>query len=134
MGPLGTDGVFTRSAEATLHVLKENASGLLTILSAIACDPLYAWSLSPTKARQRQRDKDEDQNGDQVHRSSSGNAEDQNNAAARAIAKVNEKLQGYEDGTAGEQQSVEGQIQLLLTAARDPDNLCELFCGWAPWI
>jgi hypothetical protein len=48
---------------------------------------------------------------------------EKNEAAANAIAKIQEKLQGYEDGTSGEQQSVEGQVQLLINSAKDPDNV-----------
>jgi phosphatidylinositol kinase/protein kinase (PI-3 family) len=59
---------------------------------------------------------------------------EKNEAAANAIAKIQEKLQGYEDGTSGEQQSVEGQVQLLINSAKDPDNLCDMYAGWAPWM
>lgn len=151
LGPTGTEGLFTVACEKTLSVLKHNSSALLTILSAIVSDPLYRWNISPVKARQRQRlsDKDEQDNLNEdecaelvqlkgsstTGQASSKNENDiENEAAAQAIAKVQEKLQGYEDGTAGEQQSVEGQIQLLINSARDRDNLCEMFHGWAPWI
>jgi ataxia telangiectasia mutated family protein len=60
--------------------------------------------------------------------------ESDNDAATRTIAKINEKLQGYEEGTFGEQQTVEGQVRLLINAARNPDNLCSLFVGWMPWL
>jgi len=130
MGPLGTEGIFTDAAEHTLNNLKKNSSSLLTILSAIACDPLYSWSLSPVKARKIQQD-----DTSNAGLSTVGNRkENSNDAAARAIAKVQEKLQGYEDGTSGEQQSVEGQIQWLVNVARDHDNLCALFPGWTPWV
>ena len=59
---------------------------------------------------------------------------DRNEAAALVLAKIQEKLQGYEDGTSGEQQSIEGQVQLLINSARDPDNLSVMFTGWAPWV
>jgi len=134
MGPMGTEGVFTRAAEATLYALKDNSNALLTILSAIACDPLYSWSLNPIKAHRRQELSQRRESASiDVVAAKSENL-DRNEAAARAIGKVHEKLQGYEDGTSGEQQSVEGQIQLLVNSARDHDNLCELFHGWAPWI
>ena len=141
MGPTGTEGTFARSAEATAIVLRENANALLTILSAIASDPLYRWSVSPVEARRRQRLTDDDQqpslkaekikNGDQSSHTDSKS--DRNEAAALVLAKIQEKLQGYEDGTAGEQQSIEGQVQLLINSARDPANLRVLFSGWAPW-
>jgi len=147
MGPSGTEGAFSHAAEATMCVLRENASALLTILSAVVSDPLYKWSVSPVKARQHQRSDREDGNDDIVgqNRTSINNSrsigeylvdgsEDKNDAANRAIAKINEKLQGYEDGTAGERQSIEGQVQLLINAARDRDNLCSMYFGWAPWL
>ena len=61
MGPSGTDGVFSKAAEATMGVMRNNADTLLTILSAVVSDPLYKWSLSPLKANQHQRkNKEED--------------------------------------------------------------------------
>ena len=41
----------------------------------------------------------------------------ENDAATLTIANINEKLQGYEEGTYGEQQTVEGQVRLLINAA-----------------
>lgn len=147
MGPLGTEGTFTRSAEATSFVLRENANALLTILSAIASDPLYRWSISPVEARRRQQlDEDAEKgrakvkrkksdNGNQVSSSATNETKsDRNEAAELALSKISEKLQGYEDGTSGEQQSIEGQVQLLINSARDPDNLCVMFSGWCPWV
>eukprot|EP00558_Chaetoceros_sp_UNC1202_P001531 CAMPEP_0197258964 /NCGR_PEP_ID=MMETSP1429-20130617/83275_1 /TAXON_ID=49237 /ORGANISM="Chaetoceros sp., Strain UNC1202" /LENGTH=217 /DNA_ID=CAMNT_0042723157 /DNA_START=681 /DNA_END=1331 /DNA_ORIENTATION=+ len=149
MGPNGTEGSFTTAALATTKVLRENSSALLTVLSAVVSDPLYKWCVSPIKARQRQRDEQIPENGDDESICSESTsttnktarinpvlsilAENENDAATRTIAKINEKLSGYEDGTLGERQTVEGQVRLLINAARDPDNLCHLFPGWAPW-
>lgn len=142
MGPTGIEGVFTRTAESTLRSLRENSNALLTILSAVANDPMYAVCLNPVMARRRQEQsaaKEEetsfavDEKGHEFSDLASKNF-DGNEAAARAIAKVQEKLQGYEDGTSGDQQSVEGQVQLLVNSARDPNNLCEMYVGWAPWV
>ena len=60
--------------------------------------------------------------------------ENENDAAARTIAKINEKCQGFEEGTLGVRQTVEGQVRLLINAAKDRDNLCSMFFGWAPWL
>lgn len=141
MGPTGTEGTFASSAEATAVVLRENANALLTILSAIASDPLYRWSVSPVEARRRQRLNDDDdqparkkkiKDGD--HASLTEKKSDRNEAAALVLAKIQEKLQGYEDGTSGEQQGIEGQVQLLINSARDPANLSRMFAGWASWV
>ena len=140
MGPSGTEGTFSLAAEATANVLRENASALLTILSAVVSDPLYKWSVSPVKARKFQNSRDDKEGKEYEERNIILNneklepIENENEAASRAIAKINEKLQGYEEGTLGERQSVEGQVQLLINSARDPDNLCALYPGWSPWM
>jgi serine-protein kinase ATM len=140
-GPTGTEGTFARSCEATASVLRENTNALLTILSAIASDPLYRWSVSPVEARRRQRIADDEQQpaptksiNDDKSLTVNESKSDRNEAAAMVLAKIQEKLSGYEDGTSGEQQSIEGQVQLLINSARDPANLCVMFAGWAPWV
>lgn len=124
-GPIGTEGTFARAAEQTAVVLRDSSNALLTILSAIASDPLYRWSVSPVEARRRQRlIDDDDQNnapgeiidGDPLLAATESKSE-RNEAAALVLAKIQEKLQGYEDGTSGEQQSIEGQVQLLINSA-----------------
>lgn len=139
-GPTGTDGAFTVAAQTTAEILRENSNTLITVLSAIVADPLYSWNVSPVKARQRE---DTSYTGKEENSDHTGNlripavammAENENDVATRTIAKINEKLQGYEEGTFGERQTVEGQVRLLINAARNPDNLCTMFMGWMPWL
>jgi len=147
MGPSGTDGVFFKAAEATLSVLRNNADTLLTILGAVVADPLYKWSISPQKARELQQEQDikeeEDENDESKSKTNPSrpslmafNTEDdenRNDAAARAISKITNKLQGYEDSSSFDK-SVAGQVKLLINEARDPDNLGLMFAGWSPWL
>ena len=146
MGPSGTDGVFFKAAEATLAVLRHNSEALLTILSAVVSDPLYKWSISPQRARELQQEqeiKDEDEDDDSKRKevpsrllSTVFNIEDdenRNDAAARAISKITNKLQGYEDSSSFDK-SVAGQVKLLINEARDPDNLSLMYGGWSPWL
>lgn len=148
MGPCGTEGTFSRAAEETTIVLRENASALLTILSAVVADPLYKWNLTPRQARNKQRgEDDEGSEAEQVaveqekkvanqesEQNSAATNDQANDAAVRALARIQEKLQGFENGMSGERQSVGGQVQLLINSARDEDNLCRLFYGWYPYI
>ena len=73
------------------------------------------------------------------HAASSGSADaaaassSTQDAAARALLQMKQKLQGYEDPN-GEVMSVEGQVRRLVSEAQDPNNLCRLFHGWAPWL
>ena len=109
-------------------------------LCSVVCLFLDA-SVSPVEARRRQRLLEDDQdsalseikNGDPLLGIGETKSE-RNEAAALVLTKVAEKLQGYEDGTSGEQQSIEGQVRFLINSARDPDNLGAMFFGWAPWV
>lgn len=131
-GVSGIEGVFTKTSESTMYLLKSNTNALLTILSAMASDPLYKWSLSPMKTRNGRVSVEHKKAMDGQERKFE--LKEKNKAAARAISKVHEKLQGYEDGTAGEQQSVEGQVQLLINSAQDHSNLSAMYPGWQPWV
>ena len=51
--------------------------------------------------------------------------------AERALVRVAAKLDGYEGA---ELRTVAGQVQQLLQDAQDPDLLCALYPGWAPWV
>ena len=133
MGPSGTDGVFSAAGQATMSVMRNNANTLMTILSAVVSDPLYTWSLSPLMANQRQRTNEESRL-DFASAGMSSSDENKNGAADRAIAKIHEKLLGYEDGTSGVHKSIAGQVKLLINEARARDNLCVMFAGWAPWM
>ncbi|CAM9450755.1 unnamed protein product [Phaeothamnion confervicola] len=155
MGVTGTEGVFRRSCEATMRVLRGSSAALLTILEVFIHDPLYRWMLSPVDARLRQRQLD---GGDKMGRRGGASASShataptsaagggggggggggsgggsQMDAAERALLRIKQKLQGYEDPN-GDALSVEGQVKLLINEARNPDNLAKLYAGWTPWL
>lgn len=150
MGVTGTEGAFRRACEATMRVLRSDAPSVLTILEVLLHDPLYKWMLSPLAARQRQQeDRSSGNSGEggalaaaaaaavaQEEASGGASRDDSGvggDAAQRALARIKHKLQGYEDPN-GDAMSVEGQVKLLVNQARDPENLCRLFPGWAPWL
>ncbi|OQS07464.1 phosphatidylinositol kinase (PIK-5) [Thraustotheca clavata] len=129
MGITGVDGLFTRTCEETLQVLRKKGTALTTILEVFIHDPLYNWTLSPIKALRMQQE-------NQLPMTKSSDVMPEENladAASRALLRVKQKLQGYED-PAGDAMSVQGQVQRLIHVARDPHNLCKLFPGWGPWL
>ncbi|KAF4145831.1 FATC domain-containing protein [Phytophthora infestans] len=151
MGVSGVDGVFSRCCEVTLQLLRKKSASVVTILEVFVHDPLYRWTLSPLKALRIQGG---EQGSKAMHsRSSSRNSssngtistsdgqleEDMHaepggtDAAARALIRVKQKLEGYEDPN-GSALSIEGQVKQLMSVAQDPHNLCKLFPGWAPWL
>ena len=96
---------------------------------------VVAWPIDTSQqARRRQRIAvaEEEPVGPVVH--GDDGLEDRNEAANHAIRRVREKLNGYEDGTSGEQQTIEGQVRFLVRAARDLDDLSQMYPGWAPWM
>jgi serine-protein kinase ATM len=138
-----------KAAETTLSALKSNSTALLTILSAIVADPLYKWTIQTYD--EKHSSNNESKRNDAIPISKSQlrlsvappaavelqydeTKRNKNEAAEHAIRKINEKLQGYEDGTSGEQQSIVGQVSFLINSARDIDNLSVMFPGWAPWV
>ncbi|KAJ7956242.1 Serine/threonine-protein kinase ATM [Quillaja saponaria] len=128
MGVTGVEGVFRRCCEETLSVMRTNKEALLTIIEVFIHDPLYKWALSPLKALQRQKEADDDLE------TSLDDAEDEyegNKDAARALMRVKQKLDGYEEG---EMRSIHGQVQQLIQDAIDPERLCQLFPGWGAWL
>ena len=46
-----------------------------------------------------------------------------------AQGKLAGRVTGSSEGVA-----VEGQVSALLDEARDPENLCRMFDGWASWL
>ncbi|GLV35047.1 telomere fusion [Carabus blaptoides fortunei] len=127
MGVCGIEGVFRRSCEKTMHVLRQHAETVLTILEVLLYDPLYAWTITAAEAYSRQQDDDlkeslhfSDEDGTSV-----------NVTAERALLRLKQKLQGTENGGVC---SIEGQVELLLQQARDPVNLSRLYNGWQPYL
>jgi len=131
-GAAGIEGALRRCCEETMRVLRENASCILTIVGVVIADPLYRWAMTPIKAQRRQQDIDDtgdehgdadvDDGGDTI-----GNAD-----AERAVLRVKQKLAGVE--VSGAPRNVPGQVAMLLADAQDPDKLCRMFPGWAPWM
>lgn len=128
MGVTGVEGVFRRCCEETLSVMRTNKEALLTIVEVFIHDPLYKWALSPLKALQRQKEMDDDlvTSLEEPQNDCQGNKD-----AARALLRVKQKLDGYEDG---EMRSIHGQVQQLIQDAIDPERLCQMFPGWGAWL
>ncbi|XP_034214636.1 serine/threonine-protein kinase ATM isoform X5 [Prunus dulcis] len=106
MGVTGVEGVFRRCCEETLSVMRTNKEALLTIVEVFIHDPLYKWALSPLKALQRQKETDDDLN---LSLEGLQDGYEGNKDAARALMRVKQKLDGYEEG---EMRSIHGQVIL----------------------
>ncbi|KAL9265361.1 Serine/threonine-protein kinase ATM-like protein [Drosera capensis] len=123
MGVTGVEGVFRRCCEETLSVMRTNKEALLTIVEVFIHDPLYKWALSPLKALERQKETAEDL---ETSWEDSEDDYEGNKDATRALLRVKQKLDGYEEG---EMRSVHGQVQQLIQDAIDPERLAHMFPG-----
>ena len=54
-----------------------------------------------------------------------------NVTASRALAGVTSKLQGLNEGA---YTTIEGQVNMLIQQAKDPNNLSALFQGWQAYL
>lgn len=120
MGVTGVEGVFRKSAEITMQVLRDNQHTILAILQVLLYDPLYMWTLTPEKARRTQS---LDWEPDLVS----------NTSAERALELCKEKLNGAENGSTG-LSTIEDQVDKLIQEATAPDNLYKLFHGWQAYL
>lgn len=55
LGPSGVEGIFRKSCEKTMEVLRQNKSTILTIVEVLLHDPLYSWALTSNQASKRQQ-------------------------------------------------------------------------------
>ena len=144
MGFSGTEGVFRRSSESVLSVLRSNSDSLITVLDVLLHDPLYKWKLSPIQRARMQQEEEtpfEKQDGSSfddnigidkrnavpLHSGEKGKEE-----ASKVLLRVKQKLQGLEDPN-GEALSTEGQVKVLINSASNPSRLALLYEGWSAW-
>lgn len=145
-----------------MQVLREHQDALLTVVQVVLHDPLYRWQMTPIKAGRKQLDPMAAQDASTAAADEAGTtgstAADGSGAgggvgagagasnvlgvssgglgnadAERAVLRVKQKLQG-QDVEGGAALSVAAQVAAMLQAARDPENLCRMFKGWAPWV
>ncbi|XP_052895209.1 serine/threonine-protein kinase ATM [Anopheles moucheti] len=135
MGISGVEGVYRKSCEKTLEVLRKNQTVILAILEVLLYDPLYSWNVLSNKKANRQQHQAflstsaDESDVDEPVGFSIGT--DINVTAERTLMQVEAKLLGQEDN---KYISVEGQVQMLISNARNNLNLCQVFAGWQPYL
>ncbi|XP_076280983.1 serine/threonine-protein kinase tefu isoform X5 [Lasioglossum baleicum] len=125
MGVSGIEGTMRQCCEKTLTVLRDQRQIIITLLQVLLYDPLFTWTITPAKARNIQSGSSSKQV--EINQSSTGT----NKTAGRALLRIEQKLQGTEEGLAS---SISGQVERLIQQARDPMNLSRIYCGWQPYL
>ncbi|KAL0931007.1 phosphatidylinositol 3 (ataxia telangiectasia mutated) [Colletotrichum truncatum] len=125
MGITGTEGVFRRCCEFTLHALREETYSIMTILDVLRYDPLYSWSISPVRLAKLQGGQDDgDDDVDDDRKGKKGNVNEPSEAD-RALEVVRKKL--------SKTLSVTATVNDLINQATDISNLAVLYSGWAAY-
>lgn len=123
MGPLGYEGVFRRSCEVTLRLLRNQCDSLLTVLRTFIYDPLVEWQR--TKGRELLTEASKNRETGEVT----------NEEGLKILKDVERRIKGFE-GTSKIMipLSIEGQVHYLIEEATSDDNLCRMYIGWAPFL
>jgi len=122
MGPLGAEGIFRRSCEVTLRVMRDQMDPLMSVLKTFIYDPLVEWS-KPPKGRSS---------------AAAESGEIRNEKAQTHVNNIEDRLRGILKSKmkprAGLPLSVEGNVSFLIKEATDENNLCQMYIGWAAYM
>ena len=137
MGITGVNGIFSKSCEHVLRVLRLNKLYISGILNVLKYDPLYSWTLSPLRKKKLKLIYfTEGEMGDVTGNNNVANTNKKNSnelthdieiEANTAIETVKNKLEakGLSD---------EAVVRELIRDATDENNLSVIFMGWAPFL
>ncbi|KAF2359449.1 Phosphatidylinositol 3-/4-kinase catalytic domain [Trinorchestia longiramus] len=138
LGVSGVEGGLRTGLETTLGLMRRQRQLLSTVVSVLRDDPLQQWQLTPRQmVLLQQIEKFDRQDGSLTPSlalpSLAPPPEENvsNSLADRCLKRVEQKLNGVEDGVA---YSVSEQTTAILHQATDPTNLCQLFKGWQAYI
>ncbi|KAJ9477602.1 Serine/threonine-protein kinase MEC1 [Pseudozyma hubeiensis] len=128
MGVTGCDGVFRKSAEITMGILRDNRDSLMSVLEAMVHDPLGEWSVPEDRHRPKGSS-----------RKSDVRAEDPRVVEARrALDPVANKLDGrlYRLGSRepSPPYSTNNLVDALIKEATSSVNLAKMYIGWSSWL
>lgn len=114
MGPLRYEGVFRKSCEMAMKLMRHQRDSLLSVLNTFLYDPLVEWKK-------------------EARRQSSG--ETTNELALKILKNVEHRLTGYMSSTMIHLPlSIEGQVHQLIKESTDLENLARMYIGWAAYM
>ncbi|CBQ70513.1 related to serine-protein kinase atr [Sporisorium reilianum SRZ2] len=128
MGVTGCDGVFRKSAEITMGILRDNRDSLMSVLEAMVHDPLGEWSIPEDRHRSKGSSKRHDARADDPRVVE----------ARRALDPVANKLDGrlYRLGSREPTPpySTNNLVDALIKEATSSVNLGKMYIGWSSWL
>ena len=115
---------------ALIGLLVARTTTTTTVIAVLVHDPILKWSVNAGR-QVAARTAEINRNPLTALFARKPDVNDGNLDAERALMRVKQKLDGYEDG---ELRSIMGQVRQLLHDARDPFKLAAMYPGWAPWV
>ncbi|KAI0215804.1 Serine/threonine-protein kinase ATR [Lamellibrachia satsuma] len=119
MGPMGYEGIFRRSCEVTMRVMRDQSDPLMSVLKTFIYDPLVEWS-KPARGR-----------------AALESGEIRNEKAQTHVNNIESRLKGILKNKMkprGLPLSVEGQVNHLIKEATSEGNLASMYIGWAAYM
>ncbi|VEU19527.1 DEKNAAC100172 [Brettanomyces naardenensis] len=120
-GITGVQGLFSKSCEQVLRLLRTHSQYICGILDVLKYDPLYSWTLSPLRKKRLQNLHVENEPLDKLFKQDTGSE------ANLAIEVVKKKLkaEGLTD---------EAVVRVLIRNATNEQNLAMIYLGWCPFL
>ncbi|XP_065918364.1 serine/threonine-protein kinase ATR-like isoform X5 [Dysidea avara] len=112
MGITGYEGIFRKSCEVTLRLLREQSDPLMCVLKTFIHDPLVEWNRGRGRSESTLANKE----------------------TTTSIKNIEDRLLGNFPKAKGLPLSIEGQVHSLIQEATDIDNLSKMFIGWAAYM
>ena len=119
-GIQGYEGVFRRTCEISLSVLRSNRGALMSVLDTFVHDPLVEWTDTHPRAGSRAALREQD-----------------NPFAVQALENIQSRLSGVVVGVDAAPSlplSPEGQADRLIAEAASKRNLGDMYIWWMPWF
>ncbi|CAG9094608.1 unnamed protein product [Plutella xylostella] len=114
MGPLKHHGMFRKSCEEVMKVLRAQTPALMSVIGGFVYDPLVSWG-----------------------RARADTGERTNEQALSHLHNIRQRLNGMVK-TKNKQLSLslspEGQVEHLIVEATSVHNLCQMYIGWGPFL
>ncbi|KAJ1652981.1 hypothetical protein IWQ61_006805 [Dispira simplex] len=131
MGITGYEGVFRRTCEVTMGLLRTHRDSLMCVLETFIHDPLCEWSRQRSlfTTSSTKHDRHSMAGGGQGDQ---GTGELQNKLALNNLSNIKKKLDGWAKNSIP--MSVEGQVDELVRQATNPADLFKMYIGWAAYL
>ncbi len=128
MGPMGTEGMFRRSCEVTMRVLRNNKDVLQTVLASFMHDPMTDWLVKERKATTSAQGRQGTSNATEVAQLHLKNIQ------KRLEGQIKHNWKNDDDKGYVGPLSVEAQVGELIKQATDPNLLGLMYHGWCAYL